>query len=195
VRVGVSRRHDWLIGQLPVGMLDDDFFVRFTSLFEDLATSLLEGADNIGNLPDATVTPVPFIGWLGSWIGIHSVDPSMDEGLQRRLVRQASSGLAWRGTRAGLQQFLEVITGADAIIEESGGILREGEAGDRPPFVRVRVASIGVLSVEDFIALVSDEIPANVTYELFLGDECLWPRPGDTNLSTAALPLREGIDR
>jgi phage tail-like protein len=195
VRVGVTRRRDWLVGQLPVGMLDDDFFVRFTSLFEDLATSLLEGADNIENLPDATVTPVPFIGWLGSWVGIHSVDSSMDEGLQRRLVRQASQGLAWRGTRAGLEQFLEVITGAPATVEESGGILREGEAGDRTPFVRVRVSSIGGLSVEDFIALVSDEIPANVAYALFLGQERLWPRPTDVNASTAALPAREGFDR
>lgn len=180
MRVGVSRRRDWLVGQLPVGMLDDDFFVRFTSLFEAVATTFLEGADNVPNIVDPYVTPVSCIGWLGSWLGVHSIDSSMDEQLQRRLLRQASQGLAWRGTRRGLQQFLEVITGAAVTIEESGGIVREGEAGDRPPFVRVMVESIGTLVPADFVALVADEIPANVRYELFVGGAQLWPEIGGT---------------
>lgn len=179
MRVGVSRRRDWLVGQLPVGMLDDDFFVRFTSLFEAVATTFLQGADNIPNIVDPYVTPRPCIGWLGSWLGVHSIDSSLDEQLQRRMLRQASQGLAWRGTKRGLQQFLEVITGSSVTIEESGGIVREGEAADdRGPFVRVLVESIGTLAPADFVALVADEIPANVRYELFVGGAQLWPEIG-----------------
>ena len=51
------RREQWLLSQLPVGMVEDDFFVRFVSIFQDVATTLLDGADNIDNLVDVTVAP------------------------------------------------------------------------------------------------------------------------------------------
>jgi len=169
------RRSDWLLSQLPMGMLDDDFFVRFVSLFEEVATSYLEGADNIPNVVDVDVAPPELVRWLGSWIGMPPLDSSLAEDLQRRLVSTASAILAWRGTRQGLEQFLAVVTGGQVEVEENGGIGREGTLGDRPPFVRMRVDSIGWLSDADFVALVRDEVPANVTYELFVGDRRLWP--------------------
>jgi phage tail-like protein len=171
----MTRRSDWLIGQLPMGMMDDSFFVRYISLFQEVATTLLEDADNIPNVVDVTVAPLPVVRWLGSWIGFTSIDSSLPDDLQRRLVREASRILAWRGTRRGLEQFLEVVTGAPAEITESGAILREGEAPNDAPFVRMTVTSTGWLSDEDFIELVADEIPANVTFDLFVGDRQLWP--------------------
>jgi phage tail-like protein len=171
----MTRRADWLIGQLPMGMMDDGFFVRYISLFQEVATSLLEDADNIPNIVDVTVAPLPVVRWLGSWIGFTSIDSSLPDDLQRRLVREASKILAWRGTRRGLEQFLAVVTGAPAEVTESGAILREGEAPNDAPFVRMTVASTGWLSDEDFIELVADEIPANVTFELCVGDRQLWP--------------------
>lgn len=180
----MTRRADWLVGQLPMGMLDDDFFVRFVSLFQDLATSLLDGAENIPNTVDLTVAPPSLVRWLGSWLGVSSIDDSLPEDLQRRLVRQAGQTLAWRGTRRGLAGFLEVVTGAPAEIDETGGVLREPLPDDDPPgttppgrprHVAIRVASIGWLSEADFVELVADELPANVTWELRLGDRQLWP--------------------
>lgn len=169
------RRSDWLVGQLPMGMLDDDFFVRFVSLFQEMAGSLLDGADNVTNVVDPTVAPTPLVRWLGSWIGTPSIDSSLPDALQRELVRRSSETLAWRGTRSGLERFLEVVTGSPAEIEESGRITREGEGDHRVPSVRMRVESIGWLSDEDFVALVEDEIPASVEYELYVGDRRLWP--------------------
>ena len=171
----MTRRNDWLIGQLPMGMLDDDFFLRYTSIFEDVATTFLEGADNVANILDVTVAPAEFVRWLGTWIGLESVDSSLEESLQRRLVRQASKDLAWRGTRRGLEEFLGVLTGGPVVVTESGGISREGGLGPRTPFVRVRVASTGWMSAQDFVALVSDEIPANAVFEVYLNEQRLWP--------------------
>ena len=119
---GAVRRNDWLLSQLPMGMLDDDFFVRFVSLFEDVATSYLEGTDNIPNVVDVDVAPPELVRWLGSWIGMPPIDSSLAEDLQRRLVSTASAILAWRGTRQGLEQFLTVVTGGPIEVEESGGI-------------------------------------------------------------------------
>lgn len=169
------RRDDWLVGQLPMGMLDDSFFVRFASLFQELATTLLDGVDNIPNAVDVTVAPAPFVRWLGSWIGVDHIDSSLPESLQRRIVRESGQILSWRGTRRGLVQFLELITGAPVEVEDSGGIFVAGEAGHRVPHVWMRVQSTGWIREEDFVNVVRQELPANVTYELYLRDQRLWP--------------------
>jgi phage tail-like protein len=171
----MTRRRDWLVGQLPMGMLDDDLFVRFTSTFQEVATSLVEGADNIANVVDVTVAPAELVRWLGTWIGLESVDSSLDELLQRRLVRQAGRDLAWRGTRRGLEEFLGVVTGGPVVVEESGGIGRDGQLGERTPRVTLRVSSTGWMSSDDFVTLVSDEIPANVLFEVYVNERRLWP--------------------
>ena len=169
------RRNDWLLGQLPMGMLEDDFFVRFVSIFQDVATSLLEGADNIDNVVDVSVAPESMVRYLGSWLGIESIDASLPPELQRRIVRETGQILAWRGTKRGLQQFLELVSGGAAEIEESGGIFAEGDAGLRPPMVKMKVESTGWATESDFVELVRDEIPANVMFELYVNNRRVWP--------------------
>ncbi len=56
---------DWMVNQLPVGMVQNDFFVRFVSIFQDVATTLLDDADNLEHIPDLTVTPTSMISLLG----------------------------------------------------------------------------------------------------------------------------------
>lgn len=169
------RRNDWLLGQLPMGLLDDDFFIRFVSLFQDLATTLLDGVDNIPNAVDVTVAPAPMVRWLGSWIGVDNIDSSLPVGLQRRIVQESSQILSWRGTRRGLVQFLELVTGGPAVVEDSGGIFVAGDAGYRAPHVRMQVESTGWVREDDFVSLIVDELPANVTYEVWIRDRRLWP--------------------
>ncbi|HET9691639.1 MAG TPA: phage tail protein [Acidimicrobiales bacterium] len=167
----LRRRDDWLLGQLPMGMLDDDFFVRFVSLFQEVATTLLHGADNVPNVVDVTVAPPELVRWLGTWIGVTSIDASLPEELQRRLVRESSQALAWRGTRRGLEGLLEALTGAPAVIEESGGVTSEQVDVAPAPWVRVTVASTGALSGPDLVALIADEVPANAALEVWVGHE------------------------
>jgi phage tail-like protein len=182
----MGRRPDWLVGQLPMGMLEDDFFVRFVSLFQDVASSLLDGVDNVPNALDVTVAPPAAVRWLGSWIGAGYIDPSLDERLQRHLVHEAGQALAWRGTRRGLEVFLRAVTGDDAIVEESGGIRTEGDGGNADPWVRVQARSTGWMSDGDFLALVADEVPANVRLEVAVGDRTIWPPAGE--IGRAARP-------
>ncbi|HTX63815.1 MAG TPA: phage tail protein [Acidimicrobiales bacterium] len=164
----MTRRNDWLLGQLPMGMLDDELFVRFASIFQEVATSLVEGADNVPNVVDATVAPVPALSWLASWLGITWIEPSLPDEVQRRLVRECGKALAWRGTRHGLEILLRAVTGADVVVEESGS-MRRGAAPGTPapaPTVRVQVQSTGWMSDDDFVELVTDEVPANVRCEI-----------------------------
>ena len=172
---GAVRRDDWVLAQLPVGMVEDDFFVRFVSIFQELATTIVDGVDNLENVIDVTVAPEPMVRWLASWIGIDSVDASLPHSLQRRIVQTSARMLAWRGTRHGLRQFLELTSGGPVEIEDSGGVFAEGSAPDGPPWVRMRVASTGWLPEADFVALVRDEIPAHVGIELWVDGRQVMP--------------------
>lgn len=174
-KVAPVRRNDWLVGQLPVGMMEDGFFLRFVSLFQDLATGLLEGVDNIPNSVDVTVAPPALVRWLGSWIGIENIDSSLPVELQRRIVQESAKILAWRGTRRGLVRFLELMTDGPVEVTDSGGVFRAGEVDNQPPHVWIRVDSTGWVPERDFVALIRDELPANVTFEVFIRDRRLWP--------------------
>jgi phage tail-like protein len=171
----VVRRDDWLLAQLPVGMVEDEFFVRFVSIFQEVATSIMEGVDNLENIVDVTVAPEPMVRWLASWIGIDSVDASLPHQVQRQIVRASAQMLAWRGTRRGLRQFLELMSGGPAEIEDGGGVYAEGAAPDQPAWVRMRVGSTGWLPEADFVALVRDEVPAHVSIELWVGGRQVLP--------------------
>jgi phage tail-like protein len=172
------RSEQWLVNQLPVGMAESDFFTRFVSIFQEVASTLLDGADNIGNIPDATVTPTPMVRTLGSWIGSDSVDPSLPEDLQRRIVRSTARTLTWRGTARGLREFLEMMSGSPAEVSDGGGVWRESESPADTAWVRMQVETTGWMSERDFAAIVADEIPAHVRAELWVGDRLVWPEGG-----------------
>ena len=164
----------WMVNQLPVGMLDSSFFVRFVSLFQELANSLLENADNIEHVVDPTVAPGSMVRWLGSWIGLDAIDLQLPSELQRLVVRSSGRTLALRGTKAGLTEFLQMTSGAPAEVTDGGGVWREGQAPADTAFVRMSVASTGWLEEEDFIALLRDEIPAHVQAELWIAGRLAW---------------------
>lgn len=171
----MTRRDDWLLAQLPMGMLEDDFFTRFVRIFQDVATSYMDGVDNLDHIIDPAVAPMPMVPYLGSWIGQRSIDPSLPDELQRRIVREASTNLAWRGTRRGLTQFLEFLCDGTVEVIENGGVFREGESPSVPARVEIRVDNTGWVTTQDFVALVIDELPAHVPAEIFVADEMVWP--------------------
>jgi phage tail-like protein len=172
------RSPQWLLNQLPVGMHDSDFFVRFVSIFQQIGGSLLEDADNIDNVADLTVAPEAVVRWLGSWIGVDAIDASLPEQLQRRIVASSAHTLTWRGTVSGLTHFLELISGGPAEVVDGGGVWRDDEVPADTAWVRMSVESTGWLPEADFIALVRDEVPAHVLAELHVGSRCVWTSDG-----------------
>ena len=90
------------------------------------------------------------------------------------IVRSSASTMSWRGTKAGLVQFLEMTSGGAAEVVDGGGVWREGEAPADTAQVRMTVASTGWLQENDFVALVRDEVPAHVRAELWIGDRRVW---------------------
>lgn len=163
-----QRNPQWLVNQLPVGMLGNDFFVRFVSIFQSMGETLMESADQVRHLADATVTPSQMLPYLASWIDSRIIDESLPEELQRTLLRSSARTLAWRGTRRGLHDYLAMLSGGDVEVIDGGGVWPAGEAPADAAWVRLQVEGTGHLSEDEFIALVRDEIPAHVRGELWI---------------------------
>lgn len=178
-RVRPRRAADWMVQQLPVAMASEDFFVRFVSIFQDVGSTLLEDADTVEHTVDLTVAPPAVVRWLGSWIGLRGLDESLPEALQRRIVSSAARTLAWRGTSYGLRTYLELITGGSVVVEEGGGIWREGEAPADTAWLRLRIASSGLLAEAELVEVVRDEVPAHVRAELYVDGRLLWSSDDD----------------
>ncbi|MFN8075065.1 MAG: phage tail protein [Kineosporiaceae bacterium] len=169
------RRPGWLVDQLPVGMVSEDFFARFVAMFEAEADTLMAHGDSLEHLADATVTPPEMLPWLAQWIGLPGLDPTRPEQLQRRLLRTGARTLAWRGTRRGLQHLLELLSGGPAEVSDGGGVVAEGRAPQDAAWVVMRVASTGGMQESDFVTLIADEVPAHVRVELWVADRQVWP--------------------
>jgi phage tail-like protein len=187
------RRDDWLLAQLPIGMVSDDFFRRFVSIFQDVASTLVEGTDNIPNTVDVTVAPEPMVRWMAGWIGVPALDPTLPHVQQREIVRAHAEMLAWRGTRRGLLRFLELVSGAPARLEDGGGVFGEEQAPASIGWARLYVESTGWLTEEDFVEVVRDEVPAHVMVEMFVGGRRIWPVADGVQsiaLETATAPER-----
>lgn len=183
-RVRGRRSEDWMLDQLPLGMLDGDFFVRFVKIFQELGSTLLEDADNIDNILDVTVAPDALVRYLGSWIGSSSVDPALPAELQRRIVQSAAQTLTWRGTAHGLARFLELASGGPVSVRDGGGVWVDGDAPDNTAWVVMSVRSTGWMPEKDFVELVRDEVPAHVRAVLYVGERIVWRSNEDVEEDT-----------
>ena len=68
-QVRPQRSPTWMLDQLPVAMVEHDFFARFVSIFQELGTTLLEDADTVEHVPDVTLTPAGLLPYLAGWSG------------------------------------------------------------------------------------------------------------------------------
>lgn len=180
------RRDDWLVHQLPVGMTDDDFFVRFVRIFQAVTDTVLQHVDNMPHMFDVNVAPDSVVRTIGSWMGVDWIDPSLPDHLQRRIVREYSAGLLWRGTKAGLVRLLELICEGDVVVEDSGGVYADDDVPTTVPFVRMAVPAPTWTTEADLLRIVRNELPASVTFELIVDGRMVFPPPLPAALSRGA---------
>lgn len=169
------RRGDWLLQQLPVSLVEDDFLARFLMIFQTIADTELHLIDGLHHQFDPAVAPDAMVRQMGAWIGIDWIDSSLPDEQQRDMVRGYSNIVQWRGTRRGIKLLLEVVTGGGASVLDSGGVYAEGEAPANDPFVVLKVEQLGWATEDDLLRIVRTELPANVLFELHAGDRQIWP--------------------
>ena len=165
----------WLVDQLPIGMLDDGFLVRFTSIFQDVADTLVDAVDTIDAAADLTIAPDPFVRWLGSWIDAY---PNPGEAAQtpggpreRAWIQAQARALTGRGTRPSLELMLRELCGGRPVrVIDGGGVYPAGQCprGD-PAWVQVELPAHEQVAVSDVLDLIRSEVPVHVAVRLIVG--------------------------
>ena len=182
------RRDDWLLHQLPVGMAEDDFLFRFVSIFQRVSDTVVLQIDTLPHMFDPTVAPEPMVQAMANWLGVDWLDSSLDGRLQREIVLGYAQMIQWRGTKRGIQQLLELLSGGPATVRDSGGVFAEGESPAAPPHVRLDIDARGWNSVADLVRIIRDELPATVTFDLWIAGERAWPSDEMTAVHSGQLP-------
>jgi phage tail-like protein len=129
-----------LLDMLPSIYQEDPFTERFVGGFDDVLAPVLSTVDCLVDYLDPLLAPEDFLAWLSGWVGI-----DLDEGwpLERRraVVASAVEMYRMRGTVAGLRAHLEVLTGGEVDIADSGGVAWSLDpAADLPGQAHPRVA-------------------------------------------------------
>ncbi len=106
---------------LPGVYQEDDFTMRFVAGLDDVLSSVLITLDCIIEYFDPALTPTDFLEWLASWVGIE-VDESWATERRRAAVATAVEMYRMRGTINGLRANLEVLSGGQVDISDSGGV-------------------------------------------------------------------------
>jgi phage tail-like protein len=178
----------WLLRQLPVLMQQDDFTARFLRIFEEVAAGLIHSVDTIGVAADLSLAPDEFVPWLGSWIAAPADPEAGRHPLRERdWTRAQTRALGARGTKAGLEQVLTVLSGGHPVeIEDGGGIYRAGQCPEgETGWARVTMPLPGGADPDSVERLIRAEVPIGVEVELVVTSLVPRPRPPEDDLEDA----------
>jgi phage tail-like protein len=116
VPLAVSARGAYL-KYLPGLYQRDELMGRFIMLFESFIGPLEEQLENLPFYFDPAMTPSTLLPWLASWLDL-VLNERWEEEKQRQLIQSAIQLYRKRGTKAGLQKYLEIYTGTQPQIIE-----------------------------------------------------------------------------
>lgn len=94
-----------------------DALRRFLFVFQHQMTTITDRIDGLVSLIDPSTTDPRFLGWIASWVGFE-LDGSLPLHQQRELVRRAIRLYRTRGTAAGVEELIRVLTSAPVRVAE-----------------------------------------------------------------------------
>ncbi|WBQ06502.1 phage tail protein I [Kribbella sp. CA-293567] len=154
---------------LPAVFQEDDLLMRFTGAIDLLIAPAISTLDCLAAYVDPALAPPDYLGWLATWVGIE-LDETWPVEQQRAAITEAVALHRGRGTVGGLRRQLELATGGEVEVLDSGGVSWsvvpvDEPAGQAPPSVQViaRSNKIGLAALE---AVVDAAKPAQVVHEV-----------------------------
>ena len=119
VEIAVSAKGRYLKHLPRLYQEQDELMGRFVMLFESFWAPIEGQIDGIPNYLDPQLIPSELLPWLASWVDL-TLDERWPEEKRRQLLRSAVALYRRRGTRRGLQEYLEIYTGGKVKITERG---------------------------------------------------------------------------
>jgi phage tail-like protein len=168
---GLASAHP--LGELLPGVyLEDSLAQRFTEGLDTVLAPVFVTLDCLDAYLDPWLTPRDFLPWLASWVGIE-LDETWPENRQRAMVAATARLHSDRGTYRGLVEYLQLLTGGEVELVESGGTRWSAEPGTSPPGatsprlqVTVRVSDPNSVNRLRLDRAVRDARPAHLPYEV-----------------------------
>jgi phage tail-like protein len=157
---------------LPAVFQEDPVAMQWTAALDEVLAPAISAMDCLAAYTDPMLAPDDFVHWLAGWVGT-VLDENWPLQRQRATVAQSVRLYRMRGTVEGLRALIEVVTGGEVELAESGGVgwsvapntAPPGEAAARlsvrvtlPPGVTVDATALEVL--------ITAEKPAHVPHRL-----------------------------
>jgi phage tail-like protein len=161
------------LGELLPGVyLEDSLVQRFTEGLDTVLAPVFVTLDCLEAHLDPWLTPRDFLPWLASWVGVE-LDETWPESRQRAMVAATARLHRDRGTHRGLVEYLQLVTGGEVELIESGGTRWSAEPGATPPGtesarlqVIVRVSDPNSVNRVRLDRAVRDARPAHLPYSV-----------------------------
>jgi phage tail-like protein len=168
---GLASAHP--MGELLPGVyLGDSLAQRFTEGLDTVLAPVFVTLDCLDAYLDPWLTPRDFLPWLASWLGVE-LDETWPESRQRTMVAATARLHSARGTHRGLVGYLQLLTGGEVELIESGGTRWSAEPGTPPPGeasprlqVIVRVNDPNSVNRARLERAVRDARPAHLPYQV-----------------------------
>jgi phage tail-like protein len=152
----------------------DPFAMGLTAAFDRVLAPVIASLDSFDSYLDPALAPDDFLEWLGRWVAL-ALDRSWSDERRRAFVAAASDLYRVRGTVAGLKAHIELVTGGEVTIEDSGATAWSTESGSPFPgsaafelTVKVTVTGSGALDLAEIDAAVAAAKPASVRHHVLL---------------------------
>jgi len=157
---------------LPAVFQEDPVAMQWTAALDDVLAPAISTLDCVTAYADPLLAPDDFVHWLAGWVGT-----VLDENwpLERQRVTVAHSVRLYRarGTVEGLRALIELVTGGEVELAESGGVAWSAAPNTEPPgeeqarlFVRVTLPRGVSMDAAALEALIVAEKPAHVPHRL-----------------------------
>lgn len=161
-----------IVTLLPAVFQEDPTVVRLTAGLDDVLSAVIATLDCLDAYLDPALTPEDFLGWLGGWVGVTLPD-GWPADRKRVTVARAVQLYRSRGTVAGLREQVEVVTGGQVEVIDSGGVSWSVTPTDPDPtdgpWLHVRVSdadeSTDASTVDSVVAAAK---PAHVPHTVVL---------------------------
>lgn len=162
----------------PIGLTlpglyhEDEFAQRFAAGLDVVLAPVFAVLDSLQAYVDPRLAPADFVSWLTSWVGAEP-DETWPLERQRALVVDAVHLYQWRGTIRGLRRLVEIYSGVEPEIVDSGGAAVSAVPGGALPgsdesglTVTVRVDDPATIDVGRLDAIVGAAKPAHVPHRI-----------------------------